>query len=104
MVTLISPPPVCIALLYTDGLAMFKEQRVHSWVFVHDKASVHPGGSLYLKEKGQLVVEDWPSKGMDLNVMENVWAQVDRMSARAPHPYAYTGPSNLTNFGHSPIY
>ena len=75
-----------IPILYTDGLAMFKEQRVHSWVFVHDKASVHPGGSLYLKEKGQLVVEDWPSKGMDLNVMENVWAQVDRKVALAHDP------------------
>jgi hypothetical protein len=25
-------------------------------------------------------------------------------SARALHPYAYTGPSNLTNFGHSRLY
>ena len=50
---------------------------------------MHPGGSLYLKEKGQLVVEDWPSKGMDLNVMEptlNVWAQVDRKVALAHDP------------------
>ena len=72
-----------IPILYTDGLAMFNENRVRSWVFVQDKASVHSGGVQYLKDKGQPVVEDWPSKGMDLNIMENVWAQVEKKMALA---------------------
>jgi hypothetical protein len=67
--------------LYHDAHAIFDRHGISSWVYVHDLASVHKGGTAWLKQKGQAVVEDWPSKGMDLNVIENVWACMDRSLA-----------------------
>lgn len=72
--------------LLAECRSIFEGQRNTNWVFVQDKAPVHPGGIRYLKEKGQLVVEDWPSKGMDINIIENVWAEVDKKMALAYDP------------------
>jgi hypothetical protein len=67
--------------LYQDAQAIFDRHGISSWVFVQDRASVHKGGTAWLKRKGQAVVEDWPSKGMDFNIIENAWARMDRVLA-----------------------
>lgn len=64
--------------LYKDACAIFSRQGISRWVFQQDLASVHRGGIPWLKKQDQLVVDDWPSKGMDMNLIEHVWAMMDR--------------------------
>lgn len=64
--------------LYTDACGIFSRQGISRWVFQQDLASVHSGGVGWLKKKRQRVVDDWPSKGMDINLIEHVWAQMGR--------------------------
>ena len=67
--------------LYQDAQAIFDRHGVSSWVFVTDGASVHKGGTAWLKRKWQAVVEDLPSKGMDFNIIDTAWARMDRVLA-----------------------
>jgi transposase len=67
-----------LPLLYEDACAIFDRQGISRWVFQQDLASVHSGGISWLKGKNQRVVDDWPSKGMDINLIEHVWAKMGK--------------------------
>ena len=49
------------------------------WELQQDKASCHTAKSTkrWLEQHGVGVVEDWPTKGDDINPMENLWAILD---------------------------
>ena len=46
------------------------------WELQQDKATCHTAKSTmrFLEEQGIAVVEGWPTKGDDINPMENLWA------------------------------
>src|SRR4051794_27509670 len=48
------------------------------------KASCHTSKSTkrWLEQHGIGVVEDWPTKGDDINPMENLWAILDRLEQK----------------------
>lgn len=49
------------------------------WELQQDKATCHTAKSTmrFLEEQGIAVVEGWPTKGDDINPMENLWAILD---------------------------
>ena len=55
------------------------EDEKEGWELQQDKASCHTAKSTtrFLEEKGIAVVEGWPTKGDDINPMENLWAILD---------------------------
>ena len=55
------------------------EDEKQEWEFQQDKASCHTAKSTkrWLEQHGVGVVEDWPTKGDDINPMENLWAILD---------------------------
>ena len=58
--------------------ALFKGEK-GGWQLQQDKATPHTSKSTmrFLKQKGIAVVEGWPTKGDDINPMENLWAILD---------------------------
>lgn len=56
----------------------FRNEEV-GWELQQDKATCHMAKSTmtFLEQKGINVVEGWPTKGDDINPMENLWAIVD---------------------------
>ena len=58
--------------------AWFKDQK-GGWELQQDKATAHTAKSTtrFLEQKGIAVVEGWPTKGDDINPMENLWAILD---------------------------
>ena len=48
--------------------------------FVHDKSPIHTSHLVtgWFQEHPEIIVIDWPSKGCDINVIENVWAMMVR--------------------------
>ena len=48
--------------------------------FVHDKSSIHTSHLVgdWFRQHPDIIVIDWPSKGCDINVIENVWAMTVR--------------------------
>ena len=57
---------------------LFEDEK-GGWEFQQDKATSHTAKSTmrFLEEKGIAVVEGWPTKGDDINPMENLWAILD---------------------------
>jgi len=55
------------------------ENGKNGWELQQDKATAHTAKSTrdFLKLNGIAVVEDWPTKGDDINPMENLWAILD---------------------------
>ena len=55
------------------------EDEKQGWEFQQDKASCHTAKSTkrWLEQHGVGVVEAWPTKGDDINPMENLWAILD---------------------------
>jgi len=55
------------------------EDEKQEWEFQQDKASCHTAKSTkrWLEQHGVGVVEAWPTKGDDINPMENLWAILD---------------------------
>ena len=55
------------------------ENEKNGWELQQDKATAHTAKSTrdFLKLNGIAVVEDWPTKGDDINPMENLWAILD---------------------------
>ena len=49
------------------------------WEFQQDKATCHTAKSTqeFLKQEGIAIVDGWPTKGDDINPMENLWAILD---------------------------
>ena len=58
--------------------ALFKDQK-GGWELQQDKATPQTSKSTtrFLEQKGIAVVEGWPTKGDDINPMENLWAILD---------------------------
>jgi DDE superfamily endonuclease/transposase len=58
--------------------AWFEDEK-QEWEFQQDKASCHTAKSTkrWLEQHGVGVVEAWPTKGDDINPMENLWAILD---------------------------
>ena len=56
----------------------FEDEKDH-WELQQDKASCHIAKSTmhFLEQEGIAVVEGWPTKGDDINPMENLWAILD---------------------------
>jgi transposase len=56
----------------------FKDEQ-NGWEFQHDKASSHTSQSTkrFLEENDIAMVEGWPTKGDDINPIENLWAILD---------------------------
>ena len=56
----------------------FGDEKV-DWELQQDKATCHTAKSTmrFLEEKSIEVVEGWPTKGDDINPMENLWAILD---------------------------
>ena len=54
---------------------MFEEKK-DEWELQQDKATCHMARSTteWLKENDVRVVDGWPTKGNDINSIENVWA------------------------------
>jgi hypothetical protein len=67
-----------LPVLYEDARAIFDRQGISRWVFQQDLATVHSGGIAWLQGNNQRVVDDWPSKGMDMNLIEHVWAMMGK--------------------------
>lgn len=44
-----------------------------------DNASIHGKGVKYLLESGIRVIEDFPPKSPDANIIENVWGQMQKI-------------------------
>jgi transposase len=57
---------------------VFKKERC-GWELQQDKATPHTAKSTmeFLERNGIAVVKDWPTKGDDINPMENLWAILD---------------------------
>lgn len=57
---------------------MFEDEE-HGWELQHDKATSHTAKSTmrFLEDNGIAVVDSWPTKGDDINPMENLWAILD---------------------------
>ena len=55
------------------------EDEKAGWELQQDKASCHTAKSTegWLEQHGVAVVEGWPTKGADINPMENLWAILD---------------------------
>ena len=55
------------------------EDEKEGWELQQDKASCHTAKSTegWLEQHGVAVVEGWPTKGADINPMENLWAILD---------------------------
>lgn len=55
------------------------EDEKDGWELQQDKASCHTAKSTmrFLEQEGIGVVEGWPTKGDDINPMENLWAILD---------------------------
>ena len=55
------------------------EDEKQGWELQQDKDSCHTAKSTkrWLEQHGVGVVEDWPTKGDDINPMENLWAILD---------------------------
>ena len=56
----------------------FQDEK-EGWELQQDKASCHTAKSTkrWLEQHGVEVVEGWPTKGDDINPMENLWAILD---------------------------
>jgi hypothetical protein len=56
----------------------FSDEKI-AWEFQQDKATAHTAKSTkrWLEEHGVAEVAGWPTKGDDINPMENLWAIVD---------------------------
>ena len=67
--------------------AFFKDQK-GGWE-LQDKATPHTSKSTtrFLEQKGIAVVEGWPTKGDDINPMENLWAILDERLEQKKVPY-----------------
>ena len=63
--------------------AWFKGKE-SAWELQQDKATAHTAHSTtrFLEENGIAVVEGWPTKGDDINPMENLWAILDERLER----------------------
>jgi hypothetical protein len=63
--------------------AMF-ESRGNSWELQQDKASCHTAKSTkkWLADQGVAVLDSWPTKGDDINPIENLWAILDERLSR----------------------
>lgn len=61
----------------------FEDEKI-DWELQQDKASCHTAKSTmrFMEEKGIAVVESWPTKGDDINPMENLWAILDERLAK----------------------
>jgi hypothetical protein len=55
------------------------EDEKAGWELQQDKASCHTAKSTerWLEQHGVAVVEGWPTKGDDINPIENLWAILD---------------------------
>jgi transposase len=64
--------------LLPDAQEWFDEEK-EGWELQQDKATCHSAKSTkrWLEEHGVAVVEGWPTKGDDINPMENLWAILD---------------------------
>jgi transposase len=64
--------------LLPAAMELFEDEK-DGWELQQDKASCHTAKSTmrFLEEKGIAVVEGWPTKGDDINPMENLWAILD---------------------------
>ena len=58
--------------------ALFKDQK-GGWELQQDKATPHTSKTTtrFLEQMGIAVVKGWPTKGDDINPMENLWAILD---------------------------
>lgn len=54
---------------------LFKDER---FLYVHDRASIHQSTNTMLRQKGQPVVDDWPSAGYDVMPIEHTWADLQK--------------------------
>ena len=57
---------------------LFQDEK-EGWELQQDKASCHTAKSTkrWLEQHGVDVVEGWPTKGDDINPIENLWAILD---------------------------
>lgn len=64
--------------LVPTAKALFKDEQ-SGWELQQDKATAHTAYSTksFLEENDIAVVEGWPTKGDDINPMENLWAILD---------------------------
>ena len=76
--------------LQADGRRLLGS--VEPYLYVHDNASIHKSTNTMFKREGQPVVDDWPTKMMDCNPIENAWGILDRDVWKAG-PY-----TNMANF------
>lgn len=56
-----------------------KRQHLPEPLLLQDKASSHTAQKTtdWLEEKNVAVLENWPAKGADMNIIENIWAILD---------------------------
>lgn len=64
--------------LRKQATAMFERHRVNTWLYLHDKATIHNSANTFLQQQHQPVVTDWMVKGADVNPIENAWALLKR--------------------------
>lgn len=64
--------------LLPAAMEWFEDEK-DGWELQQDKATCHTAKSTqsFLEAKGIAVLEGWPTKGDDINVMENLWAILD---------------------------
>ena len=74
--------------MYADANTIFHRKGVDRWAFMQDNAPVHSGGIPWLHGKRQMVIDDWPPKGPDMNLIEHVWAEMHKVLRKQ-----YTNPS-----------
>jgi transposase len=65
-------------ILMPQAREWFEDEK-SQWELQQDKASCHTAKSTmrFLEQEGIAVVEGWPTKGDDINPMENLWAILD---------------------------